>query len=153
MRSVVLDTNLLVLLVVGRLDRRLISAHKRTSKFTPRDFDLLTSTLAGYPRVIVTPNVVTETSNLIETKDARGQRLLGILKQMLTLFDERFVSSTDAASAPGFLRLGIADSATLHHPPPDSVLLTDDLELYLEAIRLGHSAVNFTHLQAQNLLS
>ena len=154
MRSVVLDTNLLVLLVVGTLDRRLIATHKRTQKFTPEDFDMLASFLNGYPRIVVTPNVVTETSNLLQqTNEATGRRLLGLLKSMLALFAERFVPSTDAANAPGFLFLGVADSATLHNPPPDSVLLTDDLPLYLQASRLGHRAVNFTHLQAHNLLS
>jgi hypothetical protein len=72
---------------------------------------------------------------------------------MLALFDERFVPSTDAASVSSFLRLGIADSATLHNPPADSVILTDDLPLYLQATHLGHTAVNFTHLQAANFLS
>jgi hypothetical protein len=154
MRAVVLDTNLLVLWVVGSLDRRLISTHKRTRKFTPQDFATLAGFLSSYPRIIVTPNVVTETSNLLrQTDDATGRRLLGLLKQVLARLEERFVPSTDAASVPGFLFLGVADSATLHRPPPDSVLLTDDLPLYLQASRLGHSAVNFTHLQAQNLLS
>jgi hypothetical protein len=154
MRSVVLDTNLLVLLVVGTLDKRLISTHKRTHKFTPADFETLSRFLAGYPRIIVTPNVVTETSNLLQqTHDVTGRRLLGVLKQMLSQFTERFVPSAEAASLPEFLRLGIADSATLHTPPADSVLLTDDLPLYLQASKLGHRAFNFNHLQAANLLS
>lgn len=152
MRAVTLDTNLLVLLVVGTLDRQLIPKHKRTRKFTPEDFDALLGELERYPRIVVTPNVVTETSNLLgQTNDATARRLLERLRQLLAKLSERFVASVDAAAAPGFLRLGIADAATLHNPPASSVLLTDDLGLYLEATRLGRSAVNFTHLQAPNL--
>jgi len=40
MRSVLLDTNLLLLLTVGMLDRKLIGKHKRTQEFTEEDFDL-----------------------------------------------------------------------------------------------------------------
>lgn len=152
MKSIALDTNLLVLLVVGTLDRRLIPKHKRTRKFTPEDFDTLIGELERYPRIVVTPNVVTETSNLLrQTDETTARRLLERLRQLLASLSERFVASVDAAEAPGFLRLGLADSATLHKPPTDSVLLTDDLPLYLEASRLGRTAVNFTHLQARNL--
>jgi hypothetical protein len=154
MRSLVLDTNLLVLLVVGTFDRRLIAKHKRTRKFTQEDFDKLLGVIAGYSQIIVTPNVLTETSNLLQqTDNTTSRRLLNALRQMLSRLNERFVASIDAAAAPHFLFLGIADSAVLHAPPAGSVLLTDDLALYLQAARSGHTAFNFTYLQAQNLLS
>lgn len=152
MKSVALDTNLLVLLVVGTLDRRLIPRHKRTRKFTPEDFDTLIDEIERYRRIVVTPNVVTETSNLLkQTNETTAHRLLERLRQLLSSLSERFVTSIEAAAAPSFARLGIADAATLHKPPAGSVLLTDDLPLYLEASRLGRTAVNFTHLQARNL--
>jgi hypothetical protein len=152
MRSVVLDTNLLLLLIVGTLDRRLIAKHKRTQKFTPDDYDLLRRFLSRYPAIVVTPNVVTETSNLLrQTAEDTARRLLAVLARLLPKLDERFIASTDAAAVPGFLFLGITDAAILHSPPPDSLLLTDDLPLFLQASRLGRTAVNFTHLQFPDL--
>lgn len=152
MRSVVLDTNLLLLLIVGSLDRQLIAKHKRTRKFTPDHYDTLRDFLSSYPAISVTPNVITETSNLLrQTNEETARRLLAVLKRFLPNFAERFVASTDAAGVSGFLFLGITDAAILHSPPPDSVLLTDDLTLYVQAGRLGRTAINFTHLQFPNL--
>jgi hypothetical protein len=147
-KSIAIDTNLLLLLVVGTADRSLISKHKRTQKFTPEDFETLLALLKDYPRILVTPNVVTETSNLLrQTHEVTAKRLLQRLREILAVIDERYVRSSDATTVPGYSFLGIADAASLHEPPPGSVLLTDDLPLYLQAMKLGRSAINFTHLQ------
>ncbi len=153
MKSVVLDTNLLVLLVVGSLDRSLIARHKRTRKFTPEDFDTLTQILDQYQQIVVTPNVVTETSNLLQqVNEATAHSLLRALKQILLKTEEKFVASMDAANVQGYFFLGIADAATLQGALADSDLLTDDLPLYLQASRLGRKAINFTYYQAQNMM-
>lgn len=152
MRAVVLDTSLLLLLIVGTLDRQLITKHKRTRKFTPDDYELLLRFLSRYASIVVTPNVVTETSNLLrQTTEDTARRLLAVLARLLPRFAERFVASTDATAVPGFLFLGITDAAILHSPPHDSVLLTDDLPLFLQASRLGQTVVNFTHLRFPHL--
>lgn len=152
MKSVVLDTNLLLLLIVGTLDRQLIAKHKRTRKFTPDDYDLLLRFLSRYASIAVTPNVVTETSNLLrQTTEDTARRLLTVLARLLPRCAERFVASTDATAVPGFLFLGITDAAILYSPPHDSVLLTDDLPLFLQASRLGQTVVNFTYLRFPNL--
>ena len=64
MKQIVVDTNLLLLLVIGITDRSLIAKHKRTRSFEAEDFDLLVSVLAGYDQVVVTPHIMTEVSNL-----------------------------------------------------------------------------------------
>ena len=62
-RSIILDTNLLLLLVVGSTDRRYISAHKNLA-FEEEDSDILVGILSQTPSIILTPNTLTETSNL-----------------------------------------------------------------------------------------
>ena len=62
--AVILDSNLLVLLVVGTTSRSYIGKHKRLRAYTDRDFVLLLEVLSAAQRIIVTPNTVTETSNL-----------------------------------------------------------------------------------------
>ena len=63
-KAVVLDANLLVLFVVGIASPSYIAKHKRLAAYTENDFALLTDLLSAAGSVIVTPNIVTETSNL-----------------------------------------------------------------------------------------
>lgn len=152
MRAIAIDTNLFVLLVVGSLDRNLIRKHKRTRSFTPEDFDLLTRQLARYTRIVVTPHVVAETSNLLGlADDSTTRRLRMRLQEILSALDERYVPSVEAAAAIGYHYLGITDSAFLHTTLADSVLLTADLPLYLQATRQGRRSINFNHLRFSGL--
>ena len=45
MKPLILDANLLVLLVVGLVDPKLISQHRRTRRFVEEDFPLLKQAL------------------------------------------------------------------------------------------------------------
>ena len=60
-----IDANLLVLLVVGSTDRDLIPKHRRLRVFAKEDYDLLIRFITQVDRVYVTPNTLTETSNLL----------------------------------------------------------------------------------------
>jgi hypothetical protein len=148
-RALVLDTNLLVLLVVGNLDPGLISKHKRTRKFSLEDYLALRAFLTRYPRVIVTPNTATETSNLLrQTDDNTARRLSILFADMMPGVEERYVPSSVASHEREYPRLGLADAVLLAEAPPDSDLLTDDLDLYLAAQGRGRTSFNFGHLQS-----
>lgn len=69
--QVVIDANLLVLLVVGAVDRRLVGKHRRVRSFEPEDYDLLLDLLQAPQPAVVTPNTLTEVSNLLEDKQDR----------------------------------------------------------------------------------
>ncbi len=53
-KTILLDANLLVLLVVGTASRQLIAKHKKTRTFTVADYDRLVAVL-GDCRVVVLP--------------------------------------------------------------------------------------------------
>ena len=144
--SVILNSNLFVLLVVGLASRSYIAKHKRLSTYTEKDFDLLFNFLESAPRIIVTPNTVTETSNLAGQigEPARSQ-VLAVLRGLLRTMEEVYVESKQAAEHSAFLRLGLTDSVMLNTIAHGQTLLTADLDLYLEAGRHGHTAVNFNH--------
>lgn len=149
MAQVLIDANLLVLLVVGLKDPALIGNHKRTSTFLAEDFDLLKNTLDVYEAVIVTPNIVTECSNLLRyTSAPLAEELMAILGQVVSSIGERYVASSEAAVIPEFRRLGLTDAAAIDIVGPASHLLTVDHDLYLAASYKspGH-AFNFNHLR------
>ena len=62
MTAIALDTNLLLLLVIGRATGE--AAGKRLKGFTADDLDVLEKCLTGCERLVVSPNVWTEVSNL-----------------------------------------------------------------------------------------
>lgn len=64
-RPLLLDTNLLVLLAVGLADPEKITSHKRLQKYDPVDFENLTTLVESSAKLILCPNIATETSNLI----------------------------------------------------------------------------------------
>lgn len=148
--ALVLDASLLVLFIVGSTRRDLIGRHKRLKAFTMEDYDLLLRLISDAPQVIVTPNTLTETSNLISQIDepARTQ-IREVFRRVVEATEEEYVSSRAAVSARSFLRLGLTDAGLLHLMSETRSLLTTDLDLYLSALQLGATAVNFNHLRRQ----
>lgn len=141
-----LDTNLLVLLVVGSEDRVLIEKHRRLEHYSAEDFDILVDLLEGVDQVFVTPNTLTETSNLVRQHgEPERSRLMARLHYLIQESEEIAVASATASSNNDFARLGLTDAALLEAASADTPVLTVDLELYLTAIETGEErAVNFT---------
>ena len=147
MRGYFLDANLLVLLVVGSESRDLISKHRRLEDYTVEDYDILFDLLEGADQLFVTPNTLTETSNLVgQHGEPERSRLMRRLQFIIHESREIVVASVDAASNSQFERLGLTDAALLDAVTSDTPLLTVDLDLYLAALEAGEErAVNFTH--------
>ena len=144
--AVVVDANLLVLLVVGLASESYITRHKRLKAYSVADYRLLLALISAHSRMIVTPNAVTETSNLVRNiAEPACTHILQVLGVLLEEVEERYIASRDAARHQDFRRLGITDAALLNDSLQSAVLLTSDLDLYLAAARAGQKVVNFTH--------
>jgi hypothetical protein len=143
---IVLDSNLLVVLVVGLTSTGHIARHKRLRAYTERDFRALRSILANASRIVVTPNTVTETSNPVGqiVEPARSQIYL-TFRALLASTEEVYVESREGAWHATFPRLGRTDAVLLSVMTTSHTILTADLGLYLEAARHGHAAINFNH--------
>jgi hypothetical protein len=145
-KPILLDTNLLVLLTVGQVSENAITTHKRLGAYTKNDYRLLLSYITGAPQIAVTPNVITEASNLLGLADDRmREKSYGVLRTLLAKAIEIYIPSKTAAEQTHYRRLGITDAALLHQSFEDHELLTVDVALYEAASRLGRQATNFTH--------
>ena len=144
--EVFIDTNLIVLLVVGSVDRRLINTHRRTRTFQSEDYDRLVNMIGPNRRVLVTPNVLTEASNLL--KNSQDIRFLEKLRELIECSQEIVVTSTTAARNKGFIRLGLTDASLLEVVSAERPLITVDLALFTAASQKGQEAAfNFTYIQ------
>lgn len=142
-----IDTNLLLLYVVGREDRTIIAKHRRLDNYSIEDYSLLLQMLREANQVFVTPNTLTETSNLLgQHREPERSRLFQKLGDIIQESREITVASAVASSNPIFHWLGLTDAVLWEVATPDTPLVTVDFRLYLQALTKGgeDTVVNFT---------
>lgn len=146
----ILDTNLFVLLVVGATDQSLIGKHKRTRGYSPLDLELLREFIEDFQFVITTPNILSETSNLLRQCDEKhAVLLLSTLGWFIGKTSEQYVPTIKVVGMDCMPRLGITDSTILQLLDDTTTLLTVDFMLYREALARGRAATNFNHLREE----
>lgn len=146
-KTLVLDANLIILLVVGLADEDLVCRHKRTRAYSVQDFKLLVSIVASYPEIVTLPNVLSEVSNLLSFEaDSNSRRILATFIKFIEIAQERYIASGVGATRSEFSRLGLSDSVILEAAKDDVQILTADLALHLAALKAGYRSQNFTHL-------
>lgn len=145
---VVVDTNLLVLFVVGKASRSFITKHKRLTEFVTEDYDALVRILENASDLLVTPHVLAETSNLVGyiAEPARTE-VMRVLQTLILTATEVTVASKTAAEKKEFIRLGLTDAVLLEATDQEVVLLSSDLALCIAAETTGKLAMNFNHVR------
>lgn len=152
--GVIVDTNLLLMYMVGAHDPDEIPRFKRTKQFTSEDHALLTRFLGLFRRVVTTPHILTEVSNLAgQLADTTRTGVFETLSAGIALFDERHTPASDLAGDPAFPRFGIADTAVLREAKGRYLVLTDDFRLSQYLQSEGVDVFNFHHLRFYDVLS
>lgn len=145
-----IDANLLTLLVAGDVDIGLIYKHRRLGGYTSDDYRLLRELLKPVKHVYVTPNTLTEASNLLaQHREPESSALFEQLQLLIQRSEEIVIASRTASQNSEFKRLGLTDAALLEAAKPETPLLTVDLDLYLEG-KDDNTAINFLHLREAN---
>lgn len=149
---ILLDTNLLVLFVVGTASRVYIEKHKRLTEFTVEDYDALLKIISAASAILVTPNTLTETSNLAAyIGEPARSHVLEIFRCVIESTQETYVPSHKASAHKDFVRLGLTDASLINISSEDTTVLTTDLGLYLAVLEKGMPAINFNHVRDQYL--
>ena len=140
------DTNLFLLFVVGSEEPALIAKHRRLETYTAADYHALLGLLGSTGRVFVTPNTLTETSNLLgQHGEPERSRLFRRFRHIIHASREVVIASATATAHPAFTRLGLTDAVLLTAATADTPLLTMDFQLYAAGLAKGADlAVNFT---------
>ena len=143
-----MDANLLVLYVVGVVNRRRIRQFKRTRKHTEEDFDLLLRVLGRFDTLFSVSHVLAEVSNLTDLSGRERLLARECLKRTIALLKEPELPSARATEHKCYLRLGLADAAVATAASDHGLeVLTDDLDLYLALAKESIAVTNFTHLR------
>lgn len=128
-KRVLLDTNLLLLYLIGMFERGRVARFKRTSDYTEDDFDLLANFLASFRTLVTTPHLLTEVSNLADSLPGHLRTAWAehFALQTSTLL-ELFQPATKVMKQTSFTAFGLADAA-IHGLGADTLILTEDFAL------------------------
>jgi hypothetical protein len=151
-KGVLVDTNLLLLLLVGSIDRTLLDKFKPTANrgFTPSDYDLLCWMIDQFPRILTTPHVLTEVSNYSEQlKGDAGQLLVNKVILLIQRADECYEKSQALVVKDGFREFGLTDTAIGNLPSNRFLVLTVDFPLSGWLEKRGIDVVNFNRFRPQ----
>jgi len=147
-KGVLVDTNILLLFLLGRVDRERIGQFKRTAQFTPLDFDMLAQVLLKFQQVVTTPNVLTEVSNLGGQLTGRVRsEFMDVFASSIGSFVEQFVYSAAAAATNVFKKIGLTDACIGAACKDKYLVLTDDFALAQILAAEGIDVINFNHLR------
>ena len=146
--TLLIDTNLLLVLLVGDQDRLQVPRFKRTSRFTPEDYDLLAEFVGMFRELVITPNVLTEISNLAgQLAEPLRPKIFDRLGEFAAQAGERYVPSSEVAEEHDFPRFGLTDLSVVVAARERFAVLTDDLGLYLRLLEDEVHVVNFNYLR------
>lgn len=147
-----IDTGPLLLLLVGTFDKKLIGKSKRIKDYKPIDFDLLAQFLARR-RIIVTPGVLAEVTNLAKTiKHFNFEKFVKANIKGLKKVGECHISKDIILESDVFSRLGYTDTSILIAAKENKgEVLTTDFPLYSRCRSLNMEATHFSALRERAL--
>lgn len=148
-KGAIVDTNILLLFIVGCYDARLALVFKRTKKYDSTDFKIIKEIIACFSKIIVLPNILTEISNLLgQFSEAQRQSILSALPSHFTVWEELYIPSFDASRWKYFPQFGLTDSAIALLAAKEYLVITDDGRFSALLQGLQIDVVNFNHMRS-----
>lgn len=152
--GILIDTNILLMILVGAYSPVRIPSFKRTAAYTVADFYLAVRLVQYMAHVITTPSILTEVSNLSGQLDSKERfEYFSSFGWQIQQFLEIYVESVDVAHTDEFLRLGLTDAGIVELARRGRLILTDDLPLFHLLTSMGLPTLNFNHIRMSSLLS
>ena len=138
--GVVVDTNLLLLMLVGRYDPKKLPAFRSTQKYSIRILEILEDLASLFRKIYATSNILTEVDNL--SRQVAKAEWNGIGTALQTFAQETTevqFPSNQLLAHEAHRGIGVTDCSILELATKDILVVTDDLRLtaQLERRRLG----------------
>ena len=130
MRDVIIDTNIFILFLAGQINENKIGAYTRNSLYTKEDYYFLLNILANYDRIITSPNILTETDNILNRISGEDKyKYLVLAKAIYKQTIEKYIKTETISQNWFFDTLGITDSAILMMAKESDLLISADSSL------------------------
>jgi len=136
---ILIDTNSLLVLMIGLIDIRQVKTHPRLSIYDEDDyFNDLLSLIPDFRSLVVLPNVWTEVDNLLNNfQGYLKDRYVFEIKNLIKKSTEKYLETIQATEDYAFYDLGITDSLLLNYAAQCEMLITSDSKLSDYAISRG----------------
>ena len=138
-----LHSNLLLVYLVGKLDRNQLSRFHHTKQYVD-DFPPVEALVESFSRIHTTASVLTEVSNL---GGKLGSKFFDVLRRAVGVLEEHYCASDKAVRETHFRKLGVTDSGLLS-VGASVLIITADWQLYGILRSKNIDAVNFHHLRS-----
>jgi hypothetical protein len=145
-KGIIVDTNLLLLALIGGTPS--IAGFKRTSGYTVKDYKLLLNVIDQFEKLISTPHILAEVSNL--TNGLYGSKLhdfYATLKKSLSTVIEIHCPALDISCDYELSPYGLTDVGIICAAKDNYLVLTDDLRVAGFAHQHSVDVVNFNHIR------
>ena len=125
-----IDSNVLVILILGLIDPNLIGKDKRTSIYEKEDFYDLLNVIGAIDKLVVLPNIWTEVDNLLNhISGSYKYQYIEKITSTIRVTSEEYVKSYVATQSQSFINLGLTDSLIMDLAKKCDFLITDDSRL------------------------
>jgi hypothetical protein len=149
-KGVLIDTNLLLLLVVGTYSMQRVLTFKRTQKYTIDDLDFMFRIIPFFERRFTTANILTEVDNLIrQLPEEEHEAVSTTLSELIASSFEIYVPAADVVQHGLYVDLGLTDCVTVACAD-ERLVLTDDFRLSNTLSSLGRDSLNINHIRSSD---
>ncbi len=148
-KEIIIDTAPLVLLLVGLFNPKKIGVLKPTHEYSIKDYELLKKFLANFKSLIITPQILTEVSNMLKNKCSSEFRNI-FKKNLQTLIKshELYIEKNDILKHTEFKNIGLTDvSVILCYERWDRLILTKDFDFVGICRKRGIPIIHFDELR------
>ena len=151
-KGILIDTNLLLVLLVGNVNPSWVGRVGKTAKYSEEDYELVRDILVQFNRFILIPQVLTETGNLIKRNSGNASANEDLNLEILKFVhndatSEARVLSKRIVVQRAFQNLGYADAAIIQTAIRGHLIFTDDGPLQSMAWNSGVEVLPFDWLR------
>jgi len=122
--------------------------------YTEEDYSTLVNFLGHFEKVVTTPNILTEVSNLSGqlglTENLKQSYFEKFASGITLLLTEHYLSSAEIARMQEFKRFGLTDAGVVRLARGNYLVLTDDFRLSGYLKKAGVDVLNFNHIRVMN---
>lgn len=149
--GIIIDTNILLLYVIGIIDKNRIENFKRTKQFLAQDFIFLFNYLTHFSKILTTPYILTEVNNFLNQIDNREKdKFFTSFTDVINNLSEHNFTSTVLSKANDFNKFGLTDISIYELSKNTYIVLTDDLKLSSYLSNKSIDVINFNNIRTLN---
>jgi len=147
--GIIIDTNIMLVYIVGTYDIEYIADFKRTAKYCADDYKFICHVLPYFNKKVITTHILTELSNLsMQIQDNRLAGYFSAFRELLKEARENYINKDRILGLPLLPKLGVTDLAILEVVKKFKYLtFTDDFRMSGYIRSMGIDVLNLNDIR------